>query len=232
MTESDSDSPRLRLVPTTGEQVVSPTSAAASLRTPASAAIQLLKQTKTLLFEHLPEATDDWWRSEFLEPFVRAQGCSQGDMYKADLLRELADAEQAQEVDALALLHNFLLVVAYATDAVKVQGRGDVALAWTLLAEAQRWFGICTSSVNAFDEREKERDAVRAMRTRAALASHSGDYARKQKVFDWCASNLHRYPSINKAAEAVIGGEVVNVAFTTARGWISEWKRLKRQAAR
>lgn len=68
--------------------------------------------------------------------------------------------------------------------------------------------------------------ATRKRARDAAMRKHSDNHAKKEKVFQWLDANMQRFKSMDAAAET-ISDTVVPVVFRTARGWVSEWKKLR-----
>lgn len=67
----------------------------------------------------------------------------------------------------------------------------------------------------------------------AALSRHRENHQMKAQVWDWYAQHKDEYPSMDKAAEAVVGPvKLVPVSFRTARAWIGEWVKNLRSARR
>lgn len=62
---------------------------------------------------------------------------------------------------------------------------------------------------------------------KAAIQRHRVNHEKKEAVFAWCEQHFHTFPSIEQAADAIVSGsdKVADVAFRTARDWVSEWKR-------
>lgn len=78
---------------------------------------------------------------------------------------------------------------------------------------------------------KKVQERVSIAASRAAIKRHAENRAMKQQVFEWCASHLHEYPSMDSAAEAV-AGILVPVKFRTARTWIGEYRKREPSARR
>lgn len=54
---------------------------------------------------------------------------------------------------------------------------------------------------------------------------HAENRAMKQEVFKWLDDNMQNYKSMEAAATAITGG-IAPIAWSTARRWVSEWKKL------
>lgn len=59
-----------------------------------------------------------------------------------------------------------------------------------------------------------------------AYARHAENRALKREAFAWLDLNRVKFPSMDKAAEA-LAGKIVPVAWRTARDWVAEWHKLK-----
>ena len=59
----------------------------------------------------------------------------------------------------------------------------------------------------------------------SALRKHKENHSMKAEVFVWLDTNMVKFKSMDKAAEAVIKQQPI--AFRTARTWVGEWKKLR-----
>jgi hypothetical protein len=66
---------------------------------------------------------------------------------------------------------------------------------------------------------------VRALQVSRANKRHLETNAMKAWVFVWLDSNMTKFKSMDKAAEAVMKQQPI--AFRTARDWVGEWKKLR-----
>ena len=60
----------------------------------------------------------------------------------------------------------------------------------------------------------------------SAAASHAKDRAHKEQVFAWCDENMHRFKRMDDAAIDIAETFVPN-PFSTVRGWMTDWKKLR-----
>lgn len=68
---------------------------------------------------------------------------------------------------------------------------------------------------------------------KAAFARHRENHEMKAQVWKWYSEHKEMYPSMDKAAEALVASvKLVPVSFRTARAWIGEWVRDQRSARR
>lgn len=100
----------------------------------------------------------------------------------------------------------------------------NTTLAWSYVADANRWLGILQGMLTALDSRSKL--SASDMGKRGAAVTHAENRAMKATVLDWCDKNMPKHKSMDAAAEAV-AGKLVPVKFRTARDWIGEWKKLR-----
>lgn len=61
---------------------------------------------------------------------------------------------------------------------------------------------------------------------RIAHIRHAENRSMKADVFTWLDDNMHRFPSMDSAAEA-IAGRIAPVKFRAARDWVGAWKKLR-----
>lgn len=68
-------------------------------------------------------------------------------------------------------------------------------------------------------------DVESARQSERAIKRHAETRSMKMDVFQWLEENMHKFKSMDKAAEAVIKQQPI--AFRTARDWVGEWKKLR-----
>ena len=109
---------------------------------------------------------------------------------------------------------------AFAVQALKAEK--DSREGWYYVTQAYRWLGILQGTISG---RGMEQGVDAMKFSLAGLdARHSENRKMKADVFAWCDANMHKYKSMDSAAEAIAGKEVP-VTFRTARSWIAAWKK-------
>lgn len=98
----------------------------------------------------------------------------------------------------------------------------DLEQAWERYARAHRHFGF----LEAFTWEVPEAIALSSFSRRGVNAAHAENRANKAMVFEWCDQNMHKYKSMDRAAEAV-ANVIVPHPFRTVRDWIGQWKKLR-----
>lgn len=60
---------------------------------------------------------------------------------------------------------------------------------------------------------------------------HAENRSMKNDVFNWADKNMHKFASLDAAAEA-IAGKLVNAKFRTIRVWLTEWRKEQKAGRR
>lgn len=95
---------------------------------------------------------------------------------------------------------------------------------WFNLSTANHHFGGLAGFISASNF--KNQNSISVFSRKGTDQKHKENREMKKQVFDWCAENMGKFKSMDKAAES-IAGKLVPVAVRTARSWIGDWKKIQ-----
>lgn len=143
-----------------------------------------------------------------------------------DLRRNLQPETWKNLLESKSKMTNWILfetAMAFAIQAVRAQAdEASADVQWRYAAEAKYFLGKLQGIVSQHDFNP----SGVALAKKGADARHAENRAMKAQLFEWCASHLSTYRSMDAAALAVIQ-TVIPVQFRTARSWMAEWKKLQ-----
>lgn len=160
-----------------------------------------------------------------IEPFDKESGNS----YLENLKSYLETREEQRQLDALTVFDAFC---EYDSDNPKLALRFDEQLGREKICDPAG--EELDSKIKSFLNRHSLgyfldlvfADVESAKQSERASKRHAETNAMKLDVFQWLDENMHRFRSMDKAAEA-IAGKVVPMSWRTVRDWIGEWKKLR-----
>lgn len=183
---------------------------------------------------------------DFLQAYYEAMKFGTGD----DLMTEFRKIERAPGNQALLFANMLGAAESELRDGTRenfepsIQREIELLIVFSALAHCadamrpnltrdQQWWSVCWAHSHMgrlrgslTGELTGGMTSVIARAKGAAKVRHRENHEFKQEVFEWLTQNMHRFKSLNAAAEA-IAGKVVPIKFTTARSWASEWKKIQ-----
>jgi hypothetical protein len=84
---------------------------------------------------------------------------------------------------------------------------------------------LVSTSEGSVTVSEKVNDRISLMQSQKGKKRHAETNSMKAGVFIWLDDNMHKFKSMDAAAETIIRNEPI--AFRTARDWVGEWKKLR-----
>jgi hypothetical protein len=105
-----------------------------------------------------------------------------------------------------------------AVQAIRAQAAGaSEARAWEYAAEAKYFLGF-VHGLGTLGQT--------SLAKLGSDARHAENRAMKAQLFEWCSENFSKFKSANAAAMAVCQN-LLPIEFSTARAWITEWKKTQ-----
>lgn len=202
-----------------------------SERSPATDAANLLVHLKSLFLQHYPDQTEAHWDRILTATVKAADRQGHGDFLANHLLGGERNRRPLDGTVMMAFSYNFSIAVEYASEAAWTCEQGDVASAWSLVADAWYFAGLCTVQADF-----KHPSATTASNLANARALRK-DRTWKAEVFEWCDSNQHRFTDSgrkvnrSKLADAVFAEKLFPVTYPSVYRWVCEWAK-QREATR
>lgn len=196
-----------------------------SQRSPATDAANLLVHLKRLFLQHYPDQTEAHWETILTTTVKAADRQGHGDFLAKHLLGGEGNRRPLDGTVMMAFSYNFSTALGYASEAAWACQRGDQACAWSLVADAWYFAGLCTVQADF-----KHPSATTASNLANARAQRK-DRTWKADVFAWCDSNRHRFSDRtnkvirSKLAEAVFAEKLVDVTYPSVYRWVCEWAK-------
>ncbi len=131
------------------------------------------------------------------------------------------------DVKMLFFLTGLLLAAtAYCIQAMKSEGNSDIA--WSYAIDAGKHYSLYIGSVyiNINNNDTSFKKVLSELGKLGSDVTHKENRKMKSDVFDFLDKEMHKFKSMDAAAEAIAGIEVP-MKFRTVRDWVGDWKREK-----
>lgn len=149
-----------------------------------------------------------------------ANGDLMFEVLRADVARTLADGYSMTKEDGYKLLMTIILTALhFAVEALQAESDAE---AYDHLSDARYLRGYADGIIYSGNDALIRADLARV----GAKARHAETEEIKKRVLAWYAQHRGEFKSLDAAAEAARKQEPI--AFTTARKWISEYKKAKK----
>lgn len=194
-----------------------------SERSPVKDAASLLAHLKQIFLGHYDGQTEAHWNTIVTATLKSGSRRGHGDFLAGHLLGAMRNKRPLDGTVMMAFSYNFSSALGYAIEAASIAEGPDPASAWSLLADARYFAGMCTVQADF-----KHPNATTAENLANARAQRK-DRVWKADVFAWCDSNHQRFPRIKnkvnrtKLAEAVLRAKLFPGKFPAVYGWVCEW---------
>jgi hypothetical protein len=194
-------------------------------RSPATDAANLLAHLKGLFLQHYPDQTEAQWERILTGTVKTTDRQGHGDFLAKHLLGAEGNRRPLDGTVMMAFSYNFSTALGYASEAAWTCEQGNHACAWSLVADAWYFAGLCTVQAEF-----KHPSATTASHLANARAQRK-DRTWKADVFTWCDSNQDRFwdrrnkVNRSKLAEAVFAKKLCPVTYPSVYRWVCEWAK-------